>query len=309
MKFKSKIFLAPMADVTEAAFRILCSKYGAGLTYTEMISSTALARNEKNKLFDVKEIEKPIAVQLMGNNLKDIKKAVEIVQDKVDLIDFNMGCPMKKIVENGAGAALLKNPEKVRKIVRVLVESSEKPVSIKIRSGWDAKSINALEIAKIIEEEGASMITIHPKTRSQIRSGSADWSLIKKIKEEVNIPVIGNGEVKTPEDVKRMFDETGCDYVMIGRAASKNPYIFKQAKEYLKDGKYGEVDKKKILEEYLKLAERYNSDLKYIKLHVIYMTRGFEGSSRLRAKISRLKTIKEIKEVVRDIIIPYNSSL
>lgn len=301
MKFKSKVFLAPMADVTEAAFRILCSKYGAGLTYTEMISSTALARSGKNKLFDVQECENPIAIQLMGNNLDDISKSVKLVQNEVDLIDFNMGCPMKKIVDSGCGAALMKNPLLVKKIVNTLVKSSKKPISVKIRSGWDSKSVNALEIAKIIEKEGASIITVHPKTKSQVRSGEANWELISEVKNNLSIPVIGNGEVWNVGDIKRMFSETGCDYVMVGRAASKNPYIFKQYKDYLKNGKFDFRNNFDMINDYLKFAEKYKTNFNYVRGHVMHMSKGVKGSSKLREEIGKIKNIKEIKKIIQPI--------
>lgn len=295
MKFKSKVFLAPMAEVNDPAFRILCSKYGAGLTWTEMISSSALARNEKNKLFNVQRNEKPIAVQLMGHNLEDISKAVKIVSKKASIVDFNMGCPMHKIVNSGCGAALLKNPEKIKQIVETLVSSTKKPVSVKIRSGWDSKSINVLQVAKRIEDSGASMITVHPKTRVQLKSGEPDWSLIKQVKQKLSIPVIGNGGINKPEDVERMFNETQCDYVMIGRTASKNPYIFTQSNDYLKNKKYEKESSEKIFFDYLKLAKKYKPSLNYIKLHAIYFTRGLRNSNELRVKLSRMKSLKEIE--------------
>ncbi|MBS3172502.1 tRNA dihydrouridine synthase DusB [Candidatus Woesearchaeota archaeon] len=295
MRFKSKVFLAPMAEVNDPAFRILCSKYGAGLTWTEMISSSALARNEKNKLFNVQKNENPIAVQLMGNNLEDISKAVKIVSKKADVVDFNMGCPIHKIVNSGCGAALLKDPEKVKQIVETLVSSTKKPVSVKIRSGWDDKSINILQIAKIIEDNGASMIIVHPKTRVQLKSGNPDWGLIKKVKEKLSIPVIGNGGINKPEDVKKMFSETECDYVMIARAASKNPYIFTQVKQYLKNGGYEKENPEKIVFDYLKLVKKYKPSLNYIKLHVTYFTKGLRGSNQFRTELSKIKSLDEIE--------------
>ncbi|MBT3416519.1 tRNA dihydrouridine synthase DusB [Candidatus Woesearchaeota archaeon] len=298
MKFESRVFLAPMADVTDAAFRILCSNYGAGLTYTEMISSTALANSGKNKLFDVQECEKPIAVQLMGNNLDHISKAVKRIDDKIDLIDFNMGCPMKKIVNAGCGAALMKNPIFVKKIVNTLVKSTKKPISIKIRSGWDSKSINVLEIAKIAEKEGASMITVHPKTQSQLRDGEANWNLIKEVKDNLSIPVIGNGEVWNVQDIEKMLSETNCDYVMIGRAATKNPYIFKQYNDYLKTGKFGKLTNFEMIRDYLELAEKYQTNFNYVRGHVMYMTKGVEGSAKLRKNISEIRSIEELKKLI-----------
>jgi tRNA-dihydrouridine synthase B len=298
MKFESRVFLAPMADVTDAAFRILCSNYGAGLTYTEMISSTALANSGKNKLFDVQECEKPIAVQLMGNNLDHISKAVKRIDDKIDLIDFNMGCPMKKIVNAGCGAALMKNPIFVKKIVNTLVKSTKKPISIKIRSGWDSKSINVLEIAKIAEKEGASMITVHPKTQSQLRDGEANWNLIKEVKDNLSIPVIGNGEVWNVQDIEKMLSETNCDYVMIGRAATKNPYIFKQYNDYLKTGKFEKLTNFEMIRDYLELAEKYQTNFNYVRGHVMYMTKGVEGSAKLRKNISEIRSIEELKKLI-----------
>jgi len=295
---KSKFFLAPMAEVTEVAFRILCSNYGAGLTYTEMISSTALARQGENKLFDVQPCEKPIAVQLMGANLKDISKAVKLVEDKVDYVDFNMGCPMRKIADAGAGAALLKKPALVRKICKVLVKG-KKPASIKIRSGWDDKSINALKIAKIACDEGISMICVHPKTRMQLKGGEPSWEIIKQVKDDVKIPVIGNGGINCPEDAERMFSGTGCDYVMIGRAASKNPYIFKQCLDYSSKDSYSSLDLNDIFLDYLKLAEKYNSRFKYIRDHAIYFSKGVKGGAKLRGEISKAKDVKALKKIIQ----------
>ncbi len=303
MKFKSNLFLAPMADVTDVSFRLLCKKYGVGLTFTEMISATALARKNNNslKLFDVQEQERPIGIQLMGQNLEDIKKAIKFVENKVDFIDFNMGCPVEKIVKQGNGAALMKRPNKIREIIRVAKSITDKPISIKIRSGWDKKSINAVEIAKIAEEEGCAFITIHGKTKTQDRSSEADWNIIKQVKESVSIPVVGNGGINSPEDAKRMFEETGCDYVMIGRAASKNPFIFKQINDYLEKGNYKEINfknKLKFFREYLELSNKYKPALKYVKDHAIYLTKGVKGGNLLRVKLSQARNKKEIKKIL-----------
>jgi len=304
MKFKSKVFLAPMVEVTDVSFRLLCKKYGAGLTFTEMLSSVALARKNKStlKLFDVQKEEKPIGVQLMGQNIEEIKKAIKVVENKVDIIDFNFGCPVNNIVKQGCGAALLKRPNKIREILKVAKGTTNKPISIKIRAGWDKRSINAVEIAKIAEEEGCCFITVHGKTKTQDRGQKSDWNVIKDVKEKIGIPVVGNGGINNPEDAKKMFDETKCDYVMIGREAAKNPYIFKQINDYLSKGDYKEVTKKdkiKFFREYLELAEKYEPRFKYIKDHAIYLTKGLKGSRELRAELSKAKNVENIKKVLQ----------
>jgi len=303
MKFKSKIFLAPMVDVTDVSFRLLCKKYGAGLTFTEMLSAVALARNNKAtlRLFDVIPEERPVGVQLMGQNLEEIKKAIKVIEDKVDVIDFNFGCPVENIVRQGSGAALLKRPSKIREILHTAINSTKKPVTCKIRAGWDKNSINAVEIAKIAEEEGCEFITVHGKTKTQDRGQRSDWKVITSVKESVNIPVVGNGGINSPEDVKLMFEETKCDYVMIAREASRNPYIFKQAIDYLEKGDYNEVTKKdklKFLKEYLETAKKYNPRFRNVKDHAIYIVKGFSGSKELRAQLSMAKSIEEIKKIV-----------
>lgn len=302
MKFKSKVFLAPMVDVTDVSFRLLCKKYGAGLTFTEMLSAVALARknNATLKMFDVQKKESPVGVQLMGQNVEEIKKAIKVVEDKVDVIDFNFGCPVEKIIKQGCGAALLRKPEKIREILKAAKSVSKKPISCKIRSGWSRNTINAVEIAKIAEEEGCEFITVHGKTKSQDRGSEADWKIIKDVKENVTIPVIGNGGVNSPEDAKRMFEITGCDYIMIGREASRNPYIFKQIEDYLTKGDYKEVTKKekvRFFKEYLELAEKYKPKFRYVKEHAMYLSKGFKGSKKLRLEMSKTKSISEIKKV------------
>lgn len=293
-----------MYEVTDVSFRLLCKKYGAGLTFTEMVSPTALARNNKStlKMAEIPFKERPAGIQFMGQNVEDIKKAIKVVENKVDIIDFNFGCPVENIVRQGAGAALLKRPEKIKEIIKAAKSVTKVPISIKIRAGWDKKNINAVEIAKIAEEESCFMVTVHGKTKTQDRGHESDWEVIKQVKENVDIPVVGNGNVNCPEDAKRMFEETGCDYIMIGREASRNPYIFKQVNDYLRKGDYKEVnnkDKIKMFREYLKLAEKYQPKLKYIKYHAMYMTRGIKGSRDLRHELSKVKNVDEIKKLLQ----------
>lgn len=300
MKLKSKFILAPMVDVSDAAFRELCSEYGAGLTFVEMLSSTAIARGNKAtmRLFDVQKTEKPIGAQLMGNNKEDLVKAVKLLDKKVDVIDLNMGCPVSKVVGVGAGVALMKKPKKVKEIVGAMVKATKKPITVKIRVGWDKKSSNYLEIGKICEEAGAKMITIHAKTKSQGKGDKANWDTIKKLKDSVKIPVIGNGEVHTPEDAIRMMNETNCDYVMLARGAAKNPYIFKQIDDYITKGKYKKEDPMKDFKKYLTKAEKYNPNFKFVKNHAMYISRGAKGGARFREKLSKCKSISEIRKII-----------
>lgn len=233
IEIKNNIVLAPMAGVCNSAFRKIIKEMGAGLIYAEMVSDKALVYNSKKTkdMLYMEEIERPITQQIFGSDKESFITAAKLIYEemKPDIIDINMGCPVPKVaVKAQAGSALLKNPEKIKEIVEAVVEAVPCPVTVKIRSGWDKNSINAVEVAKIIEEAGASAITVHPRTRAQGYEGLSDWNIIKLVKENVNIPVIGNGDIKSPEDAKRMIDETNCDGVMIGRASLGNPYLFKQ---------------------------------------------------------------------------------
>ncbi|MBT4334603.1 tRNA dihydrouridine synthase DusB [archaeon] len=301
-KFKSKVFLAPMAGFTDPAFRLICKKNGAGLVVTELISANSIvAKKDKIKEFiQFSKKEKPNAVQLFGSDLKLLKKAVKIVEPHFDIIDYNMGCPSPNITNQMAGAALLQEPELTRKIFKVLVSSTIKPITLKMRSG-KTKPNKFLEIAKIAEEEGIQMITLHPRTVKQGYSGNADWSLIKKLKDSVKIPVVGNGDIRTPEDAKKMFDETGCDYIMVGRAAKGNPFIFKQINDYLKKGEYDELSfekKLKIFNKYLSYSRKFTTKFTHVKLHAIDFTKCRVGGNKIREKLATSKTIKEIKELL-----------
>lgn len=241
IKMKNEVVLAPMAGVCNSAFRKIIKEMGCGLLYAEMVSDKALVyNNEKTKeMLYMTEEERPIAQQIFGSDKKSFVEAAKMVIKEMspDIIDINMGCPVPKVALRAqAGAALLKDPEKVYEIVKSVVEAVDVPVTVKIRSGWDHNSINAVEIAKVCEKAGASAITVHPRTRSQGYHGLADWSIIKKVKESVNIPVIGNGDIVSAKDAKKMIDQTGCDAVMIGRGVLGNPFLIKQVLTYLKTG-------------------------------------------------------------------------
>ena len=241
IKMKNEVALAPMAGVCNSAFRRIIKEMGCGLLYAEMVSDKALVyNNEKTKeMLYMTEEERPIAQQIFGSDKKSFVEAAKMVIKEMspDIIDINMGCPVPKVALRAqAGAALLKDPEKVYEIVKSVVEAVDVPVTVKIRSGWDHNSINAVEIAKVCEKAGASAITVHPRTRSQGYQGLADWSIIKKVKESVNIPVIGNGDIVSAKDAKKMIDQTGCDAVMIGRGVLGNPFLIKQVLTYLKTG-------------------------------------------------------------------------
>lgn len=239
VKIENNVCLAPMAGICNSAFRRIVKEMGAGLLFAEMVSDKALMYGSvktENMLY-MTEYERPIAQQIFGSDKESFviaaKKVYEIM--KPDIIDINMGCPVPKVaLKSQAGAALLKNPDKIKEIVQAVVHSVPCPVTVKIRSGWDKNNINAVEVAKICESAGASAITVHPRTRSQGYEGFADWSIIKEIKENVNIPVIGNGDIKSADDAMKMLKETNCDAIMIGRASLGNPYIFKQITHYLK---------------------------------------------------------------------------
>lgn len=243
IKIKNNVVLAPMAGVSNPAYIKLCEEMGLGLAYTELISAEAIIRDNK-KTFDmlngIENINIPVGIQIFGSDEKALKDAAKILINKYSakLIDINMGCPVPKVaLRSKAGSALLKDVDKVYSIVKTVVDSVNVPVTVKIRSGWDKNSINAVEIAKACERAGASAITVHPRTRSQGYSGMSDWSIIKQVKDNIGIPVIGNGDIKTSKDAKRMIEKTGCDAIMIGRAALGNPYIIKQTINFLETGK------------------------------------------------------------------------
>jgi nifR3 family TIM-barrel protein len=308
MKLKNNLFLAPMAGFTDAAFRKLCQDYGAAITFTEMISVNALSRKNKATLSLLSFFpDENVGIQLFGQDPKTFVKAIEVLEEfekknnfKFAIIDLNFGCPASKIIRQGSGSALLIRPNKIKQIVEAVVEVANRPVFCKIRSGISSKKINAVEIAKICESAGASLITIHCKTQKQGYTGKADWSIIKKVKQEVNVPICVNGNIKDLDSYLKCKEETGADYFMIGRGAIGNPFIFKEL-----------VDNKKILPSiemkidafmsYLDLAKQLNINFNQIKVHAQNFTRGIPSSTKIRNALSRVKSLNAILKIIKEI--------
>ena len=300
-ELKGKAILAPMSGITDIAFRELARKYSASLSYTEFVHSKAILNSNKktDEMLKISKLEKPSAVQIFGNSENDILQAAKLLENKFDIIDINCSCPAYKVIKTGAGSALLNNPDKVQSLIKKLVSNINKPVTIKIRSGINEKNINAIKIAKLAEKAGISAITLHARTQKQGFSGISDWDLIKKLKESVNIPIIGNGDINSPESFKKRLESSKVDYIMIGRASIGNPYLFQQIGDFLRTGKYKEKNKQEQFKEYLKLAVKYNLDFSQIKAQSIYFTKGMEKSRELRSKLSKVSDILGIKKLFK----------
>jgi tRNA-dihydrouridine synthase B len=305
-KLKSKLILAPMHEVTNIAFRIMCKGYGAGLVSTELLSANAIVEENRAmlKMAKTDKSEEPASAQLFGQNSEIMAKAAKILEKNFKVIDINFGCPSKRIMGQGSGAALLKKKNKIAEIVKGVSSSIKKPLSVKIRAGFDCNNINAVEIAKICEKNGASAIIIHGRTVGQGYSGKADWKVIKNVKDAVKITVVGNGDVIDGISTKKMLEETGCDYIMIGRAAIGNPFIFKRINEYLKTGKtITQTKEEKIKDyfEYVELTKKYDCfSLKDARWKAQEFTKGLEGSSKFRKKLNVIKNWDEIESLMKE---------
>ncbi|NOX71128.1 MAG: tRNA dihydrouridine synthase DusB [Candidatus Micrarchaeota archaeon] len=299
-KLSGKAMLAPMAGVTDVAFRALAKRYGAALTYTEFVSSAAIVRGSEKTLGTVKRnpSERPCAVQLFGNNKEEIVAAARALEMDFDIIDINCGCPVHKVIKTGAGSALLSNPRLIGELVEELISAVNKPVTVKIRAGIDEKRINAVEVANIAEEAGAAAITVHGRTQKQGYSGKADWDIIKEVKESVSIPVIGNGDITSPEIFKARLEESGVDYIMMGRVAMKNPFIFRQINDYLETGFYTEKPPLEQFSEYLEIAEKCEIPFIQIKNHAMWLTKGIKGGRKLRERVSTTKNLAELEKII-----------
>ncbi|MDD4809297.1 MAG: tRNA dihydrouridine synthase DusB [Bacilli bacterium] len=305
VKIKNRVVLAPMAGISNSAYRTIIKEMGCGLIYAEMVSDKAITYRSKKTIdmLYMKESERPIAQQIFGSDVESFVKAAEFIYEymKPDIIDINMGCPVPKVaVRSQAGSALLKDPDKVYEIVKNVVQSVPVPVTVKIRSGWDSNSINAVEIAKKCEQAGASAIAVHPRTRSQGYSGDADWSIIKQVKDNVRIPVIGNGDIKTCYDAKRMIEETNCDFVMIGRGVLGNPWLIKECVDYLEHDliptKVMVEDKIEMIKKHLYYLQETKDEkraLLEMRSHTAWYLKGIHGSNKLKSDINNVKSIDE----------------
>ena len=311
VKIKNQIVLAPMAGISNSAYRRICKEMGCGLIYAEMVSDKAITfHNQKTlDMLYMTDEERPIAQQIFGTDVDSFVYAAKYIEEnmKPDIIDINMGCPVPKVaVRAQAGSALLKNPDKIYEIVSAVVKAVSVPVTVKIRSGWDMKHINAVEVAKVIEKAGASAICVHPRTRSQGYSGHSDWDIIRQVKENVSIPVIGNGDVKTPEDAKKMMDETKCDAVMIGRGVLGNPWLIRNSLLLLDGKEVEEVTLQDRVDMCLKHLD-YLYKLKGEKLacleirnHISWYFKGIRGANELKNKVYQTSNIHDIISLLNE---------
>jgi tRNA-dihydrouridine synthase B len=302
---KNNICLAPMAGLTDIAFRVLSKKQGVGLVWTEMVSVNAINQNNgiTMNMIKIDPDERPIAIQLFGQQVDQIERAVKKIEGAADIIDFNMGCPATHILKAGSGSALLGRPAKVKRIIETLKANTKKPVTVKIRIGLNDKKKNHKKIAKIVEEAGADAIIVHGRTTAQSYSGVVNYKAIKEVKDTVKIPVIGNGDIIDGASAQKMFDKTGCDAIMIGRAAAKDPFIFKRVIYYLKTGKNlpepTDLEKVDHFLKYANLCKKYKISTGHLIAHAHLFTKGITNSAKLRNEINHIKTGDEVISLIK----------
>ena len=309
VSLKNNLILAPMAGVTDLPFRLLCKEQGAGLLCMEMVSAKAIYFNNKNteELLNIDDREPPVSLQLFGSDPDIISEMAKKIEDRpFSILDINMGCPVPKVAGNGEGSALMKNPKLVEEIVSKTAKAIKKPVTVKIRKGFDDAHVNAVEIARIAESAGAAAVAVHGRTREQYYSGKADWDIIRQVKEAVKIPVIGNGDVTSPESARQLMETTGCDGIMIGRGAQGNPWIFRQILHWMETG---EEEPKPNLEEVKAMILRHArmlvdykrayTSIREMRKHVAWYTAGYPNSAKLRARVNEIESLEALEDLIQ----------
>ena len=312
VQLDNEVFLSPMAGVTDLPFRTICKEKGCGMLYTEMINAKALCYDDENtkKMLNLEDDGHPVAVQIFGSDPEYMGKAASIMNQYTnDILDIKMGCPAPKVIKNGDGSALMRNPKLAAEVLTAVVKNSEKPVTLKIRKGWDDNSVNALEIAKIAEECGISALAIHGRTREQFYSGKADWDIIAEIKQSINIPVIGNGDVFDVQDAVNMLEKTKCDAIMIGRGSQGNPWIFNRINHYMKTG---EVLPEPTLEEKISTAIKHMNlavaehgeyvAVREMRKHIGWYLKGLKNSAKYRDQINKITDYKEVISMLEEYV-------